>query len=97
MSVSLLKKSLKLFEESTKSDKLINLKRQPGKGKRCALITNKSAIVKTHASLKDRKVKSAIDTFVKKHSKQDKTCKNLELLEKVQKQPITQDSAKKVH
>ena len=96
MSTSLLKKSLRLFEDEPKSDRLNGQKQRPGKGKRTNT-TGKSPGVKRQASLKDRKVKSAIDVFVKKHLKQDKTSENLLLLEKIQKQSVvTQESANRV-
>ena len=95
MSTSLLKKSLKLFEDneakrdkSTKSKPVLKVKSASRKS---------SNIIKKQATLKDRKVKSALEVFVKKHQKQDKTLENLALLDKLsQKQSVTQESANKV-
>ncbi len=91
MSTSLLKKSLKLFEEEVKHDKAT--KKTPQRNVKGAI--GKS--VKKQATVKDRKVKSAIDQFVKKHPKQDRTLENLALLDKLsQKKSVTQESANKV-
>ncbi len=91
MSTSLLKKGLKLFEKEEKHDK--STKKTPQRNVKGAI--GKS--VKKQATVKDRKVKSAIDQFVKKHPKQDRTLENLALLDKLsQKKSVTQESANKV-
>lgn len=91
MSNSLLKKGLKLFEEEEKHDK--STKKTQQRNVKGAI--GKS--VKKQATVKDRKVKSAIDQFVKKHPKQDRTLENLALLDKLsQKKSVTQESANKV-
>lgn len=93
MSTSLLKKSLRLFEDEGKAGKQAN-KKQAVKEKRGA---NKSSIVKKQATLKDRKVKSAIQTFVKKNPKKDRTLENLAVLDKLSKKPsVSKESAHKV-
>jgi len=88
MSTSLLKKSLKLFEEEEKVDKIKSNKARP----------NHPANKKKQATLKDRKVKSALDSFIKKNRKEDKTLENLAVLEKISlKKTVSQDSANKVN
>lgn len=95
MSTSLLKKSLRLFEDEGKRDKSTKKKQPVEETKRIA--KKSSFAVKKQATLKDRKVKSAIEVFVKKNPKQDKTLENLALLDKLsKKKPITQESANKV-
>jgi len=87
MSTSLLKKSLKLFEEEGKVDKIKSNKARP----------NHPANKKKQATLKDRKVKSALDSFIKKNRKEDKTLENLAVLEKISlKKTVSQDSANKI-
>lgn len=95
MSTSLLKKSLKLFEDDEgKRDK--STKNKQTQKVKCAN-EKSSGRIKKQATLKDRKVKSAFEVFVKKHKKQDRTLENLVLLDKLsQKQPVTKESANKV-
>ncbi|KAI9555849.1 putative active regulator of SIRT1-like [Daphnia sinensis] len=95
MSTSLLKKSLRLFEDEEKREKSVKKKSSQRKTER--VIQKSSTAIKKQATLKDRKVKSAIEVFVKKHPKQDKTLENLALLEKLsQKKTITEESANKI-
>jgi len=77
MSTSLLKKSLKLFEEEENSDKT-----KPNLTKNKARSAG-SIIKKKQATLKDRKVKSALESFIKKNPKEDNTLQNLAVLEKI--------------
>lgn len=85
MSKSLLKKSLKLFDEEEKPDKAKSNKARP-------------IAQKKQATLKDRKVKSALDSFIKKNRKEDKTLQNLAALEKISlKNTVSKDSASKVN
>jgi len=84
MSKSLLKKSLKLFDEEEKPDKAKSNKARP-------------IAQKKQATLKDRKVKSALDSFIKKNRKEDKTLQNLAALEKISlKNTVSKDSASKI-
>lgn len=95
MSTSLLKKSLRLFEDDEKREK--SVKKKPSQRKVERVIRKSSTAVKKQATLKDRKVKSAIELFVKKHPKQDRTLENLALLEKLShKKTITEESANKI-
>ena len=95
MSTSLLKKSLRLFEADGKSNETTH-KRQI-KGREVQKTHSTTSVLKTQKGLKDRKVKSALETFVKKHKKQDRTAENLAILDKLsQKEAVTQQSAEKV-
>jgi|LakMenEpi03Aug12_release.lakeMendotaPanAssembly.Ray.scaffolds.fasta_scaffold829883_2 hypothetical protein len=92
MSTSLLKKSLRLFEDEERHHKSTKKTQRDVKG-----AIGKSVSVKKQATVKDRKVKSAIDQFVKKNPKQDRTLENLALLDKLShKKSVSQESAKKV-
>ena len=83
MSASLLKKSLKLFEEETNTDKSVK--------KRNKVISQKQA------SLKDKKIKSALEAYIKKNPKEDKTLENLAVLQKISlKDTVTKESSDKV-
>lgn len=92
MSTSLLKKSLRLFEDEERHDKSTKKTQRDVKG-----AIGKSVSVKKQATVKDRKVKSAIDQFVKKNPKQDRTLENLALLDKLShKKSVSQESANKI-
>jgi len=92
MSTSLLKKSLRLFEGEHKVDASSNKKKKISR-----LSGGSSDIKAKQATLKDKKVKSAIEAFVKKNPKEDKTLQNLAVLDKLsQKNSVSQASAKKV-
>ena len=93
MSTSLLKKSLRLFEDEERHDKSTKKTQRNVKGP----IGKSVQGVKKQATVKDRKVKSAIDQFVKKNPKQDRTLENLALLDKLShKKSVSQESANKV-
>ena len=79
MSASLLKKSLKLFEQE-----------ETGKS-----TGNKGGKVQKR-SKKNKPVKSALETYLEKNPKKDKTQENLELLGRIKKEAFTQASADKV-
>lgn len=83
----MLKKSLRLFESELQVD-------SKNKSKKTSILShNKSK----QATLKDKKVKSAIEAFVKKNPRQDKTLENLAVLDKLSlKNSVSQASAEKV-
>jgi len=87
MSTSLLKKSLELFDEEGKTDRTKSNKGRPAR----TIVKNKQA------TLKDRKVKSALESYTKKNRKEDRTLGNLAVLEKISlKNSVSQDSANKI-
>ena len=91
MSTSLLKKSLRLFEE--KSEKVSKSKAHNQSRK-----SNKVAKTqKKQPTLKDRKIKSALDAYAKKHPNEDKTEDNLAILLKLsQKKKLDKAATDKV-
>lgn len=95
MSTSLLKKSLRLFEGEHNSSKVES---SSNKKKKLNRLSGGSSNTKAkQATLKDKKVKSAIEAFVKKNPKQDKTLENLAVLDKLSlKNSVSQASAEKV-
>lgn len=91
MSTSLLKKSLKLFEEEEKLDKTKSNKTNSKARSGSAVYKKKQA------TLKDRKVKSALESFIKKNPKEDKTLDNLAALAKISlKNTVSKASTNKI-
>ena len=92
MSASLLKKSLKLFEENPPKNH-----RAKAGAKNNSKTLNKSSNFKKQPTLKDKKVKSALETYVQKNPRKDKTEENLAVLAKIsENKNLSQDSANKV-
>jgi len=91
MSTSLLKKSLRLFEE--KSEKVSKSKAQ-NQGRKSNKV---SKTPKKQPTLKDRKIKSALDAYAKKNPNEDKTEDNLAILLKLsQKKKLDKAAADKI-
>ena len=83
----MLKKSLRLFESELQVD-------SKNKSKKTSILSHNK---RRQATLKDKKVKSAIEAFVKKNPRQDKTLENLAVLDKLSlKNSVSQASAEKV-